>query len=282
MQTNLPENVSVHRTVRLSSASRLLQRRGIILVVFAICSAVAPNRSLLVVRAEEKKERPVVKATAPLGIVDGMTVPFYIRGFKLGEITEMKFPELKTSPVFRIKSKGAAPGVDRIAIDKIGDTYVDFELTLPVDTQPGMTPFVVIGPNGQSEPQKLIVLESIKTVAEKEPNDGFGQAQEVMLGHTITGVLKGGQNADVFRFTGEEGQRVKIEVQAAQLGSLLNPFVLLHNSDGQLLMEIDDGPNGQDPVIEITLPKSGRYFLSIQDADATASPMHAYLIRTSR
>lgn len=281
MMTDLFEIAGIHPiTLRSSNASQLPHMRRMLLFVSIICFVIVGMCSLLVVRAEEKTVPPVVKGTAPLGIVDGMTVPLLIRGFKLGEITELKFPQLKTSPVFRIKSKGAAPGVQRVPTEKIGDTQVEVELTLPVDTPPGTTTFIVIGPKGQSEPRKLVVLESTKTVAEKEPNDGFGQAQEVTLGQTITGVLKGDQNADVFRFTAEAGQRVKIEVQAAQLGSLLNPFVLLHDADGQLLMEMDDGPNGTDPVLEITLPKTGRYFLSIRDADSTSSPIHAYLIRT--
>lgn len=263
-----------------SNASRQLRRNRILLLVLAICSAGTVGRSQFAVRAEEKKEPPVIKVTAPLGIVDGVTVTLLIRGFKLGEITELKFPELKTPPVFTIKSKGAAPAVQRVPADKIGDTQVEVELTLPVDTPPGTTTFVVIGPHGQSEPRKLVVLEATKVVTEKEPNDGFGEAQEVTLGQTISGVLKEGQNTDIFRFTGEAGKRVKIDVQAAQFGSPLNPFVLLHDADGQLISEVDDGPNGSDLVLETTLPKSGRYFLTIRDAESASSPMHAYLIRT--
>ena len=230
---------------------------------------------------EEKKEPPVIKSIMPLGVVDGMTVPLLIRGFKLGEITEVKFPELKSAPVFKIKSKGPAPAVEKVAPDKIGDTQIEFDLTWPIDTPPGITTFIVVGPNGQSEPRKLMLLDSRSTVAEKEPNDGFSEAQELTLGQTITGNLAPKQNMDVFRFAGKKGQRIKVESFAVQLGSPLDPFLLLHDSKGQVLAEVDKGAAGTDPVIELTLPKDDQYFITIRDASDLSSPLHAYLVKAS-
>lgn len=260
-----------------SAHSGLVNKRGPVLCWIAIGGLALACPLLL---GAEDKDPPVIKAVSPLGIVDGVTATLSIRGFRLADVTELKFPDLKTAPVYKIKSKGSAPKADRVPADKIGDTRMEFELLLPVDTPPGVTTFLVIGPNGKSEPRKLVVLEATKTVAEKEPNDGFSEAQEVILGQTITGVLTGSSKTDIFSFTGETGQRVKFDVQAAQLGSLLNPFISIQNADGRSLMEVDDGPKGADPVVEITLPKSGRYFLSIKDAQDSSSPMHAYLIRT--
>lgn len=263
---------------RWSSSQHVMGRApAVCLAATLVALAVSlSNRS----QAEEKKEPPVVKAILPLGVVEGMTAPMLIRGFKLGEITDIKFPELKTAPVFKIKTKGAAPAADKVPADKVGDTQIELDLTWPLDTPAGPTTLVVVGPNGQSEPRKLMILEAQTTVAEKEPNDGFSEAQEFTLGSTITGIVAK-QNTDVFRFAGKKGQRIKVEAIAAQLGSPLDPFLMLHNEDGQLLAEVDDGPTGGDPVLEFTLPKDGPYFITILDAHDLSSPVHAYLLKSA-
>lgn len=230
--------------------------------------------------AGEKKEPPVIKAIAPLGIVDGMPVTLIIRGFKLGEVTGLKFPDLKTAPAVKITSKGAAAQTARVSNEKVGDTQVQFELLLPVDTPPGPTTLVVVGPGGQSEGRKMMVLDSRNAISEHEPNDGFSEAQKFSMGQTIVGVLSQSPDRDIFEFSGEAGKRVRIEVQAGQLGSLLDPFVLIHNAEGQILKEMDKGPSGPDPVLEMTLPESGRYFISVRDSKESSSPMHSYLLRT--
>ncbi len=253
-------------------------------LVSSVCLAASLSAfgSLLMgpVQGEEKKEPPVVKTIVPLGIADGMTVPLLIRGFKLTEITDLKFPELKTAPVFKIKSKGAAAAASMAPVEKVGDTQVEFDVTLPIDTPAGMTTFIVLGPNGQSEPRKLMILDSGKSVAEKEPNDGFSEAQEFTLGQTIIGNLAPKQNSDVFRFNGQKGQLVKIEAIARQLGSPLVPFLMLHDSNGRLLAEVDHDAAEGDPVLEFTLTKDDRYFITIQDAHDVSSPVHAYLLKT--
>jgi hypothetical protein len=270
----------------VSDQSRLSRKTGrdpmhiLLWLCAALCLATSGLLIVSKVSADEKKEPPIIKAIAPLGVVDGMVVSLTVRGFRLREITGLKFPDLKTAPVVKILSKGAAPQASRVSCEKIGDTQVEFELLLPVDTPPGATTFIVFGPHGQSEARKLMVLDSRKSISEKEPNDGFSEAQDVSLGHTITGVLSKSADRDTYVFSGESGQRVRIEVQAAQLGSLLDPFVLIHNADGQLVMEMDKGPSGPDPILEMTLPKAGRYFISIRDAKDSSSPMHAYLVRT--
>ncbi len=230
-------------------------------------------------QADEKKEPPVIKAIAPLGIVDGTTAPLIIRGFRLADITDVKFPDLKTAPVFKIKSKGAAPAAGKVPVEKVGDTQLEIEMTLPIDSPAGMTTFYVVGPNGKSEPRKLMILDSRNTITEKEPNDGFSEAQEFTLGQTITGILVTGQNTDVFRFTGQKGQRVKISAVATLLGSPLDPFILLHNADGKLLAEVDDATAGTDPTLEFTLLQDGPHFVTIRDAHEVSSPVHAYLLK---
>lgn len=231
-------------------------------------------------KTEAKKEPPQVKVVAPFGLVRETTTTVIIRGLNLSDVTELKFPELKPAPVFKIKSKGAAPGADKVPLEKIGNTQLEVEITLPPGAPLKATPFIVVGPNGQSEAKQILVLDETKTIVEKEPNDGFAGAQPITLGQTITGILSPGQKTDVFKFDGKAGQKIRVESQAVRFGSPLDPFLLLHNSDGQLLMEIDDGLEASDPILEFTLQKDGSYFLTILDAHDFASPVHSYVLVT--
>lgn len=237
-------------------------------------------RALAQDKAEAKKEPPQVKVVAPFGLVRESTTTVVIRGLNLSDATEIRFPDLKPAPVIKIKSKGAAPGADKVPVEKVGNTQIEVEITLPPGAPLRATPFIVVGPNGQSEAKQIVILDETKTVAEKEPNDSFGGAQDITLGQIITGILSPGQKTDVFRFAGKAGQKIRVEAQAIRFGSPLDPFLLLHNSDGQLLAEIDDGLEISDPVLEFTLLKDGMYFLTILDAHDLASPLHSYVLRT--
>ncbi len=231
-------------------------------------------------KAAAKKEPPQIKVVAPFGLLREVTTTVIIRGVNLSDVTEIRFPELKPTPVIKIKSKGAAPAADKVSVEKIGNTQLEVEITLPPGAPLRATPFIVVGPNGQSEAKQILILDETKTVAEKEPNDGFAGAQDITLGQTITGILSPGQKTDVFRFAGKAGQKIRIEAQAVRFGSPLDPFLLLHNSEGQLLAEIDDGLEISDPILEFTFLKDGMYFLTILDAHDLASPIHAYVLRT--
>jgi len=228
--------------------------------------------------AQDKKDLPVVRITSPLGIVPGICSPVTIHGFTLNDVSEIRFLDLKSTPLIQIKSKGTAKPPDKVPPEKVGDSQVEIDLTFPPDVPAGVVRFVVVSPQGQSAAHEFVVLDPMKTITEKEPNDGFSKAQEMELGQSIVGTLAPGQNVDVFRFAGKAGQKVRIETQATRFGSLLDPFLLLHNSQGQLLAEIDDSQDSADPVLETVLPADGIYFLSLLDAHDKESPLHCYIL----
>lgn len=230
--------------------------------------------------AQEKKEPPQIKAVAPFGIARGTTTTIVVRGSNLTPVTELRFPDIKPAPIIKIKSRGDAPGASKISNEKIGNTQLEAEITLPTDAPLKATSLLAVGPNGTSEARQILILDPSKTIVEKEPNDGFAQAQELTLGQSITGILSPNQRTDIFRFTGQSGQKIRIEAQAIRFGSPLDPFLLLHDANGQLLAESENGLEVTDPILEFTLVKDGLHFLTIRDAHDIASPVHAYVLTT--
>ena len=224
----------------------------------------------------EKKDAPQVIVAIPLGIPAGKTTKVTLRGLKLDAATEVRFPVAKATAKVLSKGKATVPNMQEAK--HVGDTQIEVEVTLPADAPEGAAEFTVVTPTGESTPHKLLVEKTIAVIAEKEPNNGFKQAQPIALPQAVDGAIGQNQDVDVFRFEGKAGQRVVIEVLAARYGSALDSFLSLHDADGKLLATCDDIEGSTDSHIEVTLPKDGAYFASIIDAHDTGGPAHVYRV----
>jgi hypothetical protein len=125
---------------------------------------------------------------------------------------------------------------------------------------------VVAGPGGESPPH-AVLIDRTPIVAEKEPNDGFKQAQAVALGQTIQGTISRPTDVDTFRFEGKAGQKVVLEIHAARLGSPLDSVLTLYDSTGAIIDTSDDIEGSTDSRIEATLPRTGSYHVAVSDAN---------------
>ena len=73
-----------------------------------------------------------------------------------------------------------------------------------------------------------------------------------------------------------EGQRIVCEVLAARHGSALDSILTLYNSAGQIVASNDDHDGTADSRLELALPQTGTYYLSLTDAHDTGGPAHVY------
>lgn len=232
------------------------------------------------VEAQPKKDGPKIIGTAPLGVVPGTAVKLTIRGLKLDTATEVRVGESRDSVKILNKSKVMPP--NQVPPTLVGDTQVQVELKLPPNIKGPTVPLVVITPEGETTAHALLV-DSEPLVAEKEPNNGFRQAQPVQLGQIIDGLISQNQDVDVFRFDGSAGQRVVIEVFASRHGSPLDPVLTLFDAAGNILAVDDDGAgHANDARLEITLRQSGMFYLSVADAHDLGGPTHFYRLRMTQ
>jgi hypothetical protein len=222
----------------------------------------------------EKKDAPRVVVAVPLGIPAGKTTKVTLRGLRLDTATEVRCGAPKATA--KVVSKGKATVPNMQEAKHVGDTQVEVEVTLPADAAEGMSELTVVTPAGESAPHKLLVEKTVSVISEKEPNNGFKQAQPVALPQAVDGTISQNQDVDVYRFEGKAGQRVVIEVFAARYGSALDSFLSLHDADGRLLATCDDIDGSTDSRIEATLPKDGAYYASVIDANDIGGPAHVY------
>jgi hypothetical protein len=209
----------------------------------------------------------------PLGLTPGKTTHVSLRGLKLDTAKELRFAEPKIQ--VRILSKGRAKPVNQQPPAKVGDTQIEAEMTLNANIKCEAVSCVVVGPAGESPPHQLLI-NTLPAVADKEPNNGFADAQTVQLPQIIDGVIGQPQDVDVFRFTGKAGQRIVLEVQAARYGSALDSLLTLYDEAGRQLAANDDWNGSADSRLSLTLTRTGTYYVCLMDAQDQGGPAHVY------
>lgn len=244
------------------------------------CLLLAGMLLALAVSAFAASPKPAPKATPPrftvawpLGVVPGKATRLKIRGFKLDTATGVRVQDPKGSARLLRKGKAGASRPQDVA--RVGDTEAEIEVTLSPD-YPGRTVTVsAVSADGEG-PAHALLVERSAVVAEKEPNDGFRQAQVVTLPLELQGQINRNQDVDLFRFEGRAGQQFTAEVFAARYGSALDSLLTLYDAEGRILASRDDLPGSTDSRIDFTLPKSGTYYVGVVDANDSGGAGYGY------
>jgi hypothetical protein len=240
-----------------------------------LCSAIT-----LPLAAQDKKkpadDTPKVLYAAPLAVHPGFKGKVTLRGLKLDTVTEVT-----ADPTAKLKlgKPKAAAGPKDYPAAKVGDTELELELELPKDFAGGTLDLVAVGPKGKAEPYKMTVTGP--GVAEKEPNDRFAAAQELTLPVAVDAKIDREKDPDVYRFAGMAGRKVTVEVRAARHGSPVDALVTVYDADRRVLDSCDDADGSADPVLTVTLPRDGTYYLTVIDAHDAGGAMFPYRLLVS-
>ncbi len=241
------------------------------------CGAIAIGSigfALMLIGAEPKKpEPPAITAIAPLGIEPGVKTKLTVRGLRLDTATEVRCQEPKATAKLLKKSKVGAPNPQDL--QRIGDTQVEAEVMLPSDYPNRTVTVTVMTPGGES-PARALLVERAPIVEEKEPNNGFRQAQRIALPSEVGGRIEASKDVDLYRFEGKAGQKITVEISAARFGSTLDALATLYDGEGRILASNDDAPTHSDPILEARLPKDGAYYVGVIDANDEGGPTYLY------
>lgn len=243
-----------------------------------LCVLVLFLTNLLPLSAQKKEAKggmPQVVVAMPLAIEAGKTTKITLRGLRIDSVTKIHVHEPKSmGKVLGMAKKIPVPNQANPA--RVGDSEIDIEITLPSEVPGAVVPFSVVNSEGESKPHNLIVKSDLAIIAEKEPNDGFKQAQPISLPCIVEGKIGQAQDVDVFRFEGKQGERIVFEIQANRFGSPLDGLLTLFDDAGRTVTSNDDSPDSSDPRLAITLPRTGTYFLSLIDANDEGGNVFVY------
>jgi hypothetical protein len=248
-----------------------------VLVAGSVLSLLAPHALSQDKKPPAPKMPPRAVLVAPLGAIPGKPAKLTLIGLRLDTATAVRFADPKAKPavVKMLNKKKMAPNQKQDA-NRIGDSHVEIELTLAAETMESSVALVVETPDGVSNSVRLMVDKEGAITPEKEPNNGFAQSQPVQIGTVIAGSISQGQDVDVFRFEGKEGQRVVFDVVAARYGSALEPMLTLYDAAGRIIATSEEGGERSDARIDIKLPKAGTYHLSLIDAHDQGGLAYVY------
>ncbi|MCE9567704.1 MAG: PPC domain-containing protein [Planctomycetes bacterium] len=240
-----------------------MRRVSILVVVSFAFVTSAPSQDK---KPPEKRDLPKVLYAIPLIAKPGEKQKITLRGKHLAAVKEVKVTGSDAAKVKFLAAKAAAVP-NNYPAERIGDSEVEIEFELPKDVKPGEVKLTAIGPAGESAAYTLLVRDELPVVAEKEPNDGFDQPQPITVPSAVEATIKGERDVDVYKIEGKEGDKLRIEVQAARYGSPVDAVITLYDSGRAVVDSADDTAGSSDPVLVVTLPKDGAYFLSVMDAN---------------
>ena len=231
-------------------------------------------------KAAPAKQPPKALVASPLGVVPGKPVKVTLLGVRIDTATAVRFADPKEKVLAaKILNKKKTPVNQKQDANRIGDSQVEIELTLAAETMTTSVALVVETPDGVSNAVRLMVDKEGAITPEKEPNNGFAQAQSIKVGQVIAGAINHAQDVDVYRFEGKEGERVAFDVVAGRYGSALEPMLTLYNEAGQIVSTSEEG---EDSRLDVRLPKAGVYFLSVIDAHDQGGPAYVYRLMVNR
>ncbi len=219
---------------------------------------------------------PRICVIAPLGIAAGTHCALKIRGLKLAGATGVscQFPGQTLKAVLKEKKTIEVP--TGMEAKDVGDSLAVIEVSVPANLAGREVMFSVITPEGTTPPRSVRVVDGALFAAEKEPNDGFRNAQPLAPGKAVHGVIGSDKDVDVFAITGHARNTLVAEVFAARGGSLLDGVLTLYDAKGTVLASSDDSAASRDPQLRFKLPADGTYFLALQDAGDRGTAWHAY------
>jgi hypothetical protein len=211
-----------------------------------------------------KKDAPRVLYAMPLVARPGEKQKLTLRGKNLATVKDVTVTGTDGKAKVLAAKAAAPPG--NYPADRVGDSEVEIELELPRDAKPGAVTLTAVSPGGESSPYQLLIRDELAAAAENEPNDGFDQARTLAVPGAVEATIKSERDVDVFRFEGKKGERWRVEVQAARFGSPVDALLTVYDAGKRVVDSADDTDGSPDPVLVVTLPADGTYFVTVIEA----------------
>jgi hypothetical protein len=112
---------------------------------------------------------------------------------------------------------------------------------------------------------------------EREPNDDFKTARPLTLSESVSGALSANGDQDHYRVTLAKDQTIEAQVAAAELGSPLDPLVILQDGNGKELARNDDASDAtRDSRLEWKAPADADYQVVVGSLIHSTTPQFTY------
>ena len=219
---------------------------------------------------------PYIRHAFPNGGRRGETAEFTLSGLNLSQVTKA------------VLGKGLATG----EVVEEGATQATFRMRIPADVEPRDYRLHVVQEDGIHTTWP--VLFNVDTIPEIGVRDDAARDMEnpvpVPTPIVVSGRIDGHDRADHFHIEAAAGERFTFHVQGMLLGLLLDPIVLVYDSEGsRIAFQDDPGSNDMwksrvdlDPHLSHKFEKAGQYRIVVRDLAYRGHPDWVYRLKIRR
>jgi len=158
------------------------------------------------------------------------------------------------------------------AVHKTGNT---FAVTVDAAVPSGIYEARANGLYGTSNP-RCFVVGSLPEMNEDNNNASMELAKPVEINSVINGKSDAATDVDFYKVTAKKGQRLLIECNALRIDSRFSGELSLYNSSRRRLGRAVAKFNRHDPLLDMTIPEDGDYFIRVADFLYGGSADHGY------
>jgi len=191
-----------------------------------------------------KPVAPKPEKLTPDAAPRGKTTKITVTGKNLDQITAMT-------------SSSAAVAVK--LLPAIGPAAVEVEVTPSATAPAGAVQLTFEGAAGKAPPLTL-AIDRYPAIPEAGVTDSARAAMAVVPPVTVAGALDRAGDVDFFRFDATAGRQIGVQVVAAELGSKLDPVLVLTDAAGRILAE-------GDAVLGYVVPAAGGFAVGVRDRE---------------
>ncbi|MDY6786698.1 MAG: pre-peptidase C-terminal domain-containing protein, partial [candidate division WOR-3 bacterium] len=121
--------------------------------------------------------------------------------------------------------------------------------------------------NARRDMEMIIITDKGIKADSCEPNDTFSTAYPIAYHDTLTDcAINPAGDLDFFRFSGNAGDTIIIDIDAYAYGSSLDSYIYLYDTDSSTVLASNDDNDGLDSKIEYyVLPSTGTYFIKVRE-----------------
>ncbi len=158
------------------------------------------------------------------------------------------------------------PGVEVLELTADGDSKVKAKLKIGEACAPGLHAFRLATKTGISN-LRYFGVSPLPQVDEVEPNNEFGEPQQLQMNSTINGLCKS-EDVDYYLVELAEGQKLTVELEGLRLGTdFFDPFVAILDENRFEVARSDDAPLlQQDCVCSFKAPAAGKYVIEVRES----------------
>jgi hypothetical protein len=153
-----------------------------------------------------------------------------------------------------------------------------FTVTVDAGVPPGIYEARAHGLYGTSNPRSFVV-GTLPEINEDNNNATMELAKPVEVGSIVNGKSDAGADVDFYKITAKKGQRLLVECTSLRIDSKLQGELSVYSSSGRRIGRAIAKENRHDPLLDVTIPADGDYFVRVADFLYGGGADHGYRLK---